>query len=81
MKAIINTREDLDAIKDSDEYFEFMRVLKGSMARKQDVQIYPDDYNQPYYQGEKLTPIWETVEDLSMIQRFGFDKSDFDDIL
>jgi len=77
MKTIINTREDLDAIANTPEHTEFMAMLKGSMTRKQNIQVYPDGYNQPDYQGEKLEPIWETVEDLSIIQRFGFTKADF----
>ena len=77
MKAIINTREDLDALIGTPEHDEFMQILKGSMKRKQNIQVYPDGYNQPDYQGEKLEPIWEEVEDLSLIERFGFTKSDF----
>jgi len=77
MKTIINTREDLDAIAGTSEHTEFMNMLKGSMTRKQNIQVYPDGYNQPDYQGEKLEPIWEIVEDLSIIQRFGFTKADF----
>ena len=76
-KTVINTREDLDAIKGTPEYDEFMIALAGSMTRKQDVQAYPDNYNDPDYDGDKLDPIWEDVEDLSTIKRFGFQKSDF----
>lgn len=78
MKTIINTREDLDAIAGTLEHSKFMNMLKGSMTQKQNVQVYPDGYSQPDYQGEKLEPIWETVEDLSVIERFGFSKSDFE---
>jgi hypothetical protein len=77
MKTIINTREDLDAIVGTPEHEQFMQILKGSMTRKQNIQVYPEGYNQPDYQGEKLEPIWEDVEDLSMIERFGFTKADF----
>ena len=77
MKSIINTREDLDAIIGTPEHEQFMQMLKGSMLRKQDVQVYPEGYNQPDYEGEKLNPIWEDVEDLSIITRFGFTKADF----
>jgi hypothetical protein len=77
MKTIINTRQDLDALIGTSEHEEFMNLLKGSMTRKQDTQVYPDGYNQPDYSGEKLEPIWEVVEDLSIIQRFGFTKADF----
>lgn len=76
-KAVINTREDLDALIGTPEHDEFMAMLKGSMTRKQDVQVYPEGYNQPGYEGDKLEPIWEDVEDLSTIERFGFSKVDF----
>jgi len=78
MKSIINTREDLDAIIGTPEHEQFMQMLKGSMTRKQDTQVYPDGYNQPDYQGAKLEPIWEDVEDLSIISRFGFTKADLE---
>ena len=77
VSVVINTREDLDAIAGTPEHAEFMQALKGSMTRKQDVQVYPDGYNQPGYEGPKLEPIWEDVEDLSTIERFRFTKSDF----
>ena len=79
-KIIINSREDLDAIQGTPEYAEFIAALKGSMTRKQDVQVYPEGYNQPDYEGEKLEPIWQDVEDLSTITRFGFSKTDFQNL-
>lgn len=75
--SVINTRADLDAIVGTPEHEKFMASLKGSMTRKQDVQVYPDGYNQPDYEGPKLEPIWVDVEDLSTIERFGFTKNDF----
>ena len=75
MTIIINTREDLDAIQGTEKHAEFMQVLKGSMTRKQNVQVYPEGYNQPDYAGEKLEPIWQDVEDLSVIESFGFTKA------
>ena len=74
---IINTRDDLDAAIGTPRHDEFMAYLKGSMSRKQDTQAYPADYNQPEYAGPKLQPIWQDVEDLSTIERFGFTKADF----
>jgi hypothetical protein len=73
---IINTREDLDALKGTPSYGEFVALLKGSMSHKQDSQAYPDDYNQPEYAGEVLEPIWIDVEDLATIERFGFTKDE-----
>jgi hypothetical protein len=74
---IINTREDLDAAIGTPRHDEFMAYLKGSMSRKQDTQVYPAEYNQPDYAGPKLQPIWQDVEDLTTIERFGFTKADF----
>jgi len=77
MQVVINTREDFFAIEGTPEHDLFMQFLKGSMIQKRDVQIYPENYNQPDYQGQKLDPIWNDDEDLSTIQRFGFTKKDF----
>jgi hypothetical protein len=77
-KIIINTREDLEAAKGTPEHDEFMQALKGSMTRKQDVAVRPDNYNDPDYDGPEILPVWEDVEDLSTIKRFGFTKADFE---
>lgn len=76
---VINTREDLDSLKDTNpaQYLEFMAYLKGSMTRQQNTAVYPDGYGQPGYEGPAVEPVWETVEDLSTIKRYGFKKSDF----
>lgn len=79
-KLIINTRKDLDAIKGSPEYYQFMSKLKGSMKRKQNVQVYPENYGTTEYEGPVLEPVWEDVEDLSTITSFGFTVSDFEGI-
>ena len=77
MKYTINTREDLDAIQGTPEHTEFMEFLKGTMTRKQDTAVRPDNYSDPEYDGEVIEPIWEDVADLSTIERFGFSESDF----
>jgi len=74
---VINSREDLDSLKGTPQYDDFMELLRGSMIQKRNVQIYPDDYNSPEYKGDKLEPIMKDVEDLSTITAFGFKKSDF----
>lgn len=77
---VINTRADLDAIAGTEEHAKFIAGLKGSMTRRQDVQVYPDGYGQPGYNGESLGPIWEDVEDLSTIERFGFTKEEVNEL-
>jgi len=76
---VINTRADLDSLKDTDpaQYLEFMAYLKGSMTRQQNTAVYPEGYGQPGYEGPAVEPVWETVEDLTTIKRYGFKKSDF----
>ena len=76
---LINSREDLDALKESNPtaYAEFMQKLKCSMTHRQNVAVYPEGYGQPDYAGPAIEPIWEDVEDLSAVERFGFTKADF----
>lgn len=75
-KTIINTREDLDSIKGTSEHAQFIDFLRGSMVRRQNVAVYPEGYGEPRYDGPVIEPIWEDVEDLSTIERFGFSKLD-----
>jgi hypothetical protein len=76
-KYIINSRQDLDAIQGTSEYDEFMNSLKGTMTRKHNVQVYPENYGTSEYDGPDLEPIWEDIEDLTTITSFGFTKEDF----
>lgn len=74
---VLNSRADLDAISGTQAHVEFMTRLKGTMMRKQNVAVYPDGYGTPEYDGPVIDPIWQDVEDLSTIERFGFTKADF----
>lgn len=73
---VINTREDLDALAGTPAHDEFLDYLRGSITRKQDAQTYPEGYGTPDYEGPALDPVWQDVEDLSTIERFGFTKAD-----
>lgn len=72
----INSRADLDALKDTQEYFDFLEHLRGSMTRKVNVAAYPDDYNREGYEGPEIEPVWMEVEDLSVVERYGFKKDE-----
>lgn len=76
---LINSREDLDALKESNPtaYAEFMQKLKGSMTRRTNTAVYPEGYGQPDYTGPAIEPIWADTEDLATIEHFGFTKADF----
>lgn len=76
-KTVINSRADLDALIGTPAHADFMARLAGSMTRKQNVQVYPEGYGQPGYEGDVIEPIWEDVEDLATIKTFGFSKADF----
>lgn len=65
MKTIINTRNDLDSIKGTDEYEAFISLLSGSMWR-----LERDD----------VAKTWYIIEDNSTIERFGFKREDFPNI-
>jgi hypothetical protein len=75
---IINTRKDLDSIQGTPEYDNFINYLKGSINQRRNIQVYPENYGKPDYTGEKLEPIWETFEDTSVIERFGFTKEELE---
>lgn len=72
MATIINSRADLDAIKGTAEYYEFISYLQGTMVRKENVAAYPENYNRPGYEGPEIEPVWIEIEDLSTITAFGF---------
>lgn len=74
--SVINSRADLESIVGTKEHDEFMARLKGSMMRRQNVAEYPEGYGAPEYDGPVIEPIWEDVEDLTTIERFGFTKAD-----
>lgn len=76
-RIIINSRADLDAIQGTPEHGQFMQMLKGSMIRRENVAVYPEGYGQPGYEGPAVEPVWQEVEDISTIERFGFTKEDF----
>ncbi len=75
--SVINTRADLDALQGTQAHADFMERLKGSMTRREDQAVYPDNYNDPDYDGPAIDPVWVDVEDLTTIERFGFTKGDF----
>ena len=72
----INSREDLDSLAGTPQYAEFITLLKGSMTLRRNVAVYPDGYGQADYTGPVIDPVWEDVEDLSTIERFGFGKDE-----
>lgn len=55
-----------------------MERLKGSITRTEDQAVYPENYNDPDYDGPAIEPVWVEVEDLTTIERFGFTKGDFE---
>lgn len=76
MKFTINSRLDLDAIQGTPEHSEFINYLKGTITQRRNIQEYPENYGKPDYTGEILEPIWESFEDTSIIEKFGFTKED-----
>lgn len=76
MKPIINTREDLEALRGTSHYVEFINSLKGSMTHRINVAEYPENYNTPDYDGPEIEAVWEEVENLETITRFGFTKEE-----
>jgi hypothetical protein len=59
---IINTRADLESLQGTPQYLEFLALLAGSLYR---IEV------------DHAAMTWKSVEDDSMIQRFGFVRADF----
>lgn len=73
---LINTRADLDSLIGTPAHAAFIAKLKGSMTQRRNAAVYPEGYGQPGYEGPAVEPVWEDVEDLSTIERFGFTKDE-----
>jgi hypothetical protein len=74
----INTRADLDALVGTPEHAAFMGYLRGTMTRRVNAAVYPDQYDSSLQPGDEgyVAPDWQAVEDLSVIERFGFTKDE-----
>lgn len=67
MATIINTRADLDALRSTPKYLEALRLIAGAMDTEMN-SAEPD-----------AEPVWERVETLETIHRFGFaTRAEFD---
>lgn len=60
----INSREDLDAIADTEKHTQFMKMLEGSIFR---------------IEKDSVAKKWIVIEDVSIIEKFGFTRDDFPD--
>jgi hypothetical protein len=60
----INTREDLDAIADTEKHTQFMTMLEGSIFR---------------IEKDNTAKKWVVIEDTGIIEKFGFTREDFPD--
>lgn len=80
MLPIINTRADLDAISGTPEHAQFMEYLRGTMTLRKNVAVYPENYDHTLQPGDEgyVAPDWQEIEDLSVIERFGFTKADLE---
>lgn len=74
---VINTKQDLMNLVDSNpqEALKQIEYLRGSTVKTVDVQVYPEDPNEP-----KPEPIFEQQEDLSTLNSFGLTIEDLDDL-
>ena len=70
--SVINSREDLDAIRGTPQHAVFMRYLAGTLTTKTDVAVHPADYGQPGYTGPVIAPVWQEVDSPATAARFGF---------
>lgn len=73
MQALIQSREDLEALSPS-EQSKFLVILKGSATVTVNSADYPDNYDSSLQEGAEgfVEPAWNKIENLGAIQRFGF---------
>lgn len=71
MEPIINSRQDLNALKGTPAYREAMERLKGSMTTLVDVAVREGDTT------DEIEPIWVEHETLASIERLGFSRQEF----
>ena len=69
---IINTRADLDALKGTPKYLAQLKLIAGTLVCVFDAADYPDNYNDPTYDGPQIDPVWTKKEDLITILSLGF---------
>lgn len=82
-KGIIQTREDLETIKGTPEYLDFIKLLHGSMVKKTCIAVRPDDYDETLKEGDEghIPLEFEDRENLEEIERFGFTKQEILDLI
>ena len=71
MLPLINSRTDLEALRGSAEFALAIRVLHGSMTIRTDTAKYPENYNDPDYDGPEVKPKWKYKKNLSAIEHIG----------
>lgn len=76
MHSLINSRQDLEALRGTSEFAEAIAALAGSMTIRVDVAEYPSGYGDPDYNGATIEPVWEDREDLTTIERLGYTKAE-----
>jgi hypothetical protein len=77
-KRVIQTRADLDAAQGTEEYSKFIQLLKGSLTKKVCTTIYPEGYDDKLTEEDEgfIPLVFEDVENLEEITRFGFTKEE-----
>jgi len=74
MTPIIATRSDLDALKGTSAYDQFLAFLRGTLTTRVNAQAYPDGYDSQLQPGDAgyLPPLWQDIPNSSVAARFGF---------
>lgn len=80
---VIQTREDLDAIQGTTEYWSFIKLLHGSMTKKTCITTRPEGYDETLQEGDEghIPLKFEDRESLEEIGRYGFTKQEILDLM
>ena len=80
MKPIIATRADLETLRGTPAYDEFIAFLRGTLTTRSNIQVYPDGYDTRLQEGDLgyLPPIYEDRPSPDLAAGYGFTPTQLD---
>lgn len=74
----INSRADLEQLRDTPAFEPALRAIAGALVRKTNIAINPSTHADSDYDGPPVAPVWSYEEDPSILARIGMTRSELD---
>lgn len=68
---IVNSRDDLDALRGGPAYLDALLALRGAARVLIDIAEYPANYSAGDYDGPVIEPLWQERQDTSALDKIG----------